>query len=108
MKTLLLPAIMFMMLLYACISKKEDIRYTTLQYQQTSCSDPWGSSQTDSITLKKVRTYFDSLQLFVAGLDIQLVNPIEICNACTCKTGKVIYITIFEAQRDRYLKYGFK
>lgn len=83
-------------------------RYTTLEYKQTYCADPWGYGSTDSLTLVKMVHYFDSLQLYVAGTAINFTAAPDACSACTCKTGKTIYLSTFENLATRYAAYGFQ
>lgn len=91
--------------------KREQVvgdRYTTLEYKQTYCADPWGYGTTDSITLVKLVHYFDSLQLYVAGTNIQFTSAPDVCSACTCKTGKTLYLSTFENLASRFAAYGFQ
>lgn len=84
--------------------------YVTLTYQQTHCADPWPTGTTDSTTLKNVARYLDSAQLYIAGLNIKAETPPEVCSACSCKTGKTIYVSTLnsENQKAKYGLIGFK
>lgn len=93
--------------LFAC-NKKSELEYTGIQYEQTTCADPWVNSINDSITIASVTRYFDSLNLYVAAINIQQVNPAQVCSACTCKTGKIIYVTTIVPEQDKFMRYGFR
>lgn len=84
--------------------------YVTLTYQQTYCADPWPTGSTDSATLKNVARYLDSAQLYIAGLSIKAEAPPEVCSACTCKTGKIIYVSTLNSEtlKVKYEAIGFK
>ena len=66
--------------------------FVNLSYIQTKCADPWPTGATDSITLVNMANYLESRNLYLA---IRQDNLPDTCTACTCKTGKIIYITTF-------------
>ncbi|ULQ52650.1 hypothetical protein [Flavihumibacter fluvii] len=71
-------------------------KYIRLSYGQTYCSDPWGNTGADSINLKKMGIYLDSIKLYVADAELKQVSAPDMCAACFCKTGKVFYVTTFD------------
>ncbi len=85
-------------------------KFVTLSYSQTYCSDAWVTGSNDSLTRINVVNYLKSKNLDVYSLDIQLKNSPETCNACSCKTGKLIFVTIFdiESTKENFIKIGFK
>lgn len=85
-------------------------KYVTLSYKQTFCSDPWTNLPVDSLTLINITTYLNSSSLYIAGLSIKQETPADVCNACTCKTGKTIYVTTFDNDglKAEYNRIGFK
>lgn len=64
----------------------------------------------DSITLKKLAGYLDSSMLYVASLNTEQENPPRDCKACTCKSGKMIYVSTINSDNivAGYLEPGFK
>lgn len=97
---------------FAC-SKKGPIEkdeYTRFYYEQTFCSDPWQTGSTDSITLENVAAYLNEHDLYVAGLSIKQTGAAETCYACTCKTGKTIYVSTLNSNslKEAYISLGFK
>jgi hypothetical protein len=96
---------------FAC-KKNKIIRddYISLGYHQTQCSDAWATGTTDSITLVNVANYLNTQNIYFAGLSIKQVNPADLCLACTCKTGKIIYVSTFydNTMKQKYQALGFK
>lgn len=97
MKNSLIILSLLILILTAC-TKNEVIkdRFITLSYQQTQCADPWINSVEDSTTLKNISEYVKSNGIYVASLLIKQESTAEICTACTCKTGKIIYLSTFD------------
>jgi hypothetical protein len=85
-------------------------KYITLSYKLTYCSDPWQRGATDDQTLQNVGAYLNTAALYVAGLTIKEDTNPEVCNACSCKTGKTIYVTTLDSEslKEKYLQIGFK
>lgn len=94
-------------IIFSC-TKKTPIQYVSLSHKQTICADLWLTGSSDSLTLVNVAHYLDSLGLYIASLLIKLDNSPESCTACTCKTGKTIYVSTFENLKDSYLTAGFQ
>ena len=84
--------------------------YLDFYYKQTACADPWKTGSTDSLTLVNVVHYLDSLGLYIAGLNIVKDDNQEICSACTCKTGKTIYVSTLKSDImiAKYKAIGFR
>jgi hypothetical protein len=99
--------------LFAACNKNKIIedKYITLSYPQTWCADAWTNvSSNDSLTLQNVTTYFQSKNLYVVGLSIKQDSIPDICKACFCKTGKIIYVSTFDEIQTKanYAAIGFK
>jgi hypothetical protein len=98
----------------ACIKKNDigDSSYVTLSYEQTQCADAWKTGINDSATLTNVVRYLDSMQLYVAGINLTSSdkNSGQVCTACACKTGKSINVTTLNSDSMvvRYGRVGFK
>ncbi len=93
MRTLLILVPFLMAATFACNKSEKKIgenEYVTLSYKQTSCSDPWMNTGSDSLTLVNVASYLNSSGLYVASLNIKFDGSPEVCLACPCKTGKTI------------------
>ncbi len=87
-----------------------DDEYVTLSYKQTFCSDPWATGSTDSLTLVNVAEYLNSEDLYIASLSIKQDSSPEMCYACTCKTGKTIFVSTLNSEtlKAKYIEIGFK
>jgi len=99
-------------ILFACNKEKligKD-EYVTLTYQQTSCADAWATGFSDSATLHNLSEYLISSGLYIASLNIKQVGSPVICDACYCKTGKVIYVSTLNSDslKAKYNRIGFR
>src|SRR5438067_1694318 len=92
--TVLYLTIYFTSALAACTTRK-DIEYAELKYAQTKCADKWAPGVSDAITAENVQHYLDSLGLAPLTVRIEADSPAELCNSCSCKTGKIIYVSTF-------------
>ncbi|MEO8762986.1 MAG: hypothetical protein ABI416_01805 [Ginsengibacter sp.] len=103
---------LFMTIVMPACKKNKILKdeYTTLDYKQTFCADPWPIGGTDSLTLKNLAAYLDSSGLYLAGLTIKKEADEDLCYACFCKTGKTIYATTLASDtlKARYGRLGFK
>lgn len=50
---------------------------------------------------KNIHEFLQSSGIYVASLIIKHGNLSEICDACTCKTGKIIYLSIFDSRQTK-------
>jgi hypothetical protein len=108
------PLLFTAILLYLAGCTKEDQiadKTITVKYAQTQCADPWGYG-TDNVVINKLRNYMDSAQLSAPLLSIMIKqeNDMAACLACTCPTGKVIYVSLMASDelKQKLLKAGFK
>jgi hypothetical protein len=87
-----------------------DKEFITLSYQQTMCSDPWKTAGSDSLTLVNVADYLKAADIHIAGLNIKHDGTKLVCEACNCKTGKVIYVSTLNSEtlKEKLMKIGFK
>jgi hypothetical protein len=95
-------------LLASC--SKDEVGYKTVSYQQTYCADPWRYDNGDDITQARyVGNYLDSLGLFHTSVLVKVERPGDLCLACTCKSGKVIYVVTKDEESvlQQYRAIGF-
>lgn len=106
--------IFYVVCLAVCSCTKNDPigkdEYTILYYEQTFCADVWETGSTDSITLANVAAYLNEQNLYVADLSIKQTGAAETCYACSCKTGKTIYVSTLNSAdlKSAYIELGFK
>ncbi len=109
-KYLLIAAVIFSAAatIFSC-SKKNNDNELVMSYNQTKCADAWGSPANDSLTLVNVNNYLDGLGLYKIAVAIIPVNVADTCAACSCKTGKVIYVTTSNSStiKAQYQAIGF-
>ncbi len=100
--------LLLIVLLTACKGPVDgDIQYANFKYAQTQCADPWPNGDTDAKTAANAKHYLDSLGAFSMKVELQADNAGEICNACTCKTGKVFHAFSTENKAARFEAMGF-
>ncbi len=82
---------------------------TTLQYNQTHCADPWGyGADGSNIAVENaVRDFFASNGVSITTVTITGEQAPVTCAACTCLTGKTIYVLVDPALRNTFTSYGF-
>jgi hypothetical protein len=93
-------------------AKNEDERLVVYFYKQTQCADAWqtGSASNDNQTITSVTNYLKAEGLYVAGVQIKADDTSAVCLACTCKTGKTIYVTSLsdDNTKAKFLQLGFQ
>ena len=96
-------------LLFSCKRDDDDCATPTqvMRYEQTYCADPWQSDATDAATLTNLRRYLDARNLYHTAEYIRAEKPAELCNACACHSGKVIYVSVLPSQQQDYAAMGF-
>jgi hypothetical protein len=91
--------------------KKETCsKSVTLSYQQTFCADPWQNGASDTATLNNVSAYMNANKIYFSDINIKKESEAQLCMACTCKTGKTIYITTEDSEPviDKLKNIGFQ
>jgi hypothetical protein len=106
MRTILTTLFFAVAFVAAC---KKNNSYVTLSYKQTQCSDPWGTSQNDSITIKGFKHYADSTKLYATNIYITKDGDPAACLACACPTGRFINVTTLknDSMIAKYKRLGF-
>lgn len=76
-------------------SKQSEIgdQYVTLSYSETQCSDVWTRGNTDSVTKASLSTYLKAQNIYFSDITIKQESSGATCQACTCATGKIIYVS---------------
>jgi hypothetical protein len=75
------------------LSKEPGDSLLTFSYAQTQCADPWPASADDNVTAQNVRRFLDSAGVPVSSVNIKKTALEATCLACTCPSGKIIYVT---------------
>ena len=107
-KGLTIFLILFLVPFWSCEKKGEIIE---LYCNETGCANPWNVSINDPNYKEKVLKYLEQQNINVKKISITNDGPWSGCFACSCTTGRKIYITIREIDKTRainidfYLKY---
>lgn len=90
----------------SCSSSRYDNQFYWLQ---TQCADPWGTTRNDSNAETSA-----ALEDFLGKEDIKVLRIEYVgdliglrCEACSCKTGFRIYVSIHERDNGKIEKLGF-
>jgi hypothetical protein len=106
-----LTALLASLVLFAAGCRKEElcIDCIRLQYNQTQCADPWGygTDGSDAQVQLAVRDFFTSNGVRVYEVGIGGEEALVTCAACTCGTGKVIYVVTDAGNRSAFEAHGF-
>lgn len=107
----LLTTILLLTTAFTC-NKNEEPKYkdgadglVTYAYAQTQCADPWSTSPDDRVTEQNVARYLDSAGVEVASVVIEKESDAANCLACTCPSGKTIYV---KTKPDQQIKAKIK
>lgn len=91
---------------------KKDAPAIEFYYVQTYCADRWcqGTPCNSEADVKQSVTNYlsDSLQVQFSNLRLTDETAPELCNACSCKTGKWIRIAANESYKTVLVNAGFK
>jgi hypothetical protein len=94
-------------------SKHEEIganQYVTLSYNETQCSDVWTRGSSDNITKTNLAALLNTKNIYVSDITIKQESTGAVCAACTCPTGKVIYVSTLNSDemKKKLSDLGFK
>ena len=81
-----------------------------LSYAQTQCADPWGYGADGSAIAVEyaVRDFFASRGVVLNTVTISgATAPVTTCAACSCPSGKTIYVLVNSADSASLISLGF-
>jgi hypothetical protein len=91
---------------------KKDAPTTEFYYVQTYCADVWCQDiqcGSEDVVKQAVSTYLtNTLQVEFSNLHFTTASEPDLCNACSCKTGKWIRISANESYKTVLVNAGFK
>ena len=111
MKSKLIVYILFLLLVSVFVTncnKQQSTNIIRVYYNETKCSDKWGSSNIPENEKKQnIIMYFENLGIRI--YDIQIVNDgtSEECKACFCKTGYRIHCKINKDDLSKFKTENF-
>ncbi|MCP4522217.1 MAG: hypothetical protein GY827_11080 [Cytophagales bacterium] len=104
-KSLIILTLISLFYLSSCQTEKDAVDF---YYDQTSCSDPWQSSQDNSELERSVTKYLRGQGIKVFKSKIDHSNDLEIiCLACDCITGTKIIVSVDEDKTTKMEELGF-
>ncbi len=102
-------SILFFCLLTLGFTSCEKRRFDEeILYEQTLCSDAWGYGGTDSQTTDKMIEYLEGKGVKIKDARITAERSAFVCEACTCKSGRVFYGRVRENDLAAAQKLGFR
>lgn len=80
-----------------------------LTYAQTQCADPWGygTNGSDAEVAAAVRDFFVSNGVPIYDVVVDGSTAAAVCLACSCTTGKTIYVVTEAAYQSDFEYWGF-
>jgi hypothetical protein len=82
----------------------------TFTYAATQCADPWQNNASNEVTAQNVKSYLESQGVEVITVSVNRTSNDATCLACTCPSGKTIYVTVADSEsiRIKLLQLGFQ
>ncbi|MEM6806316.1 MAG: hypothetical protein AAF696_33265 [Bacteroidota bacterium] len=86
---------LFILIFTALLGCEDEVLPDTrfFKYKQTQCADPWGNTQDSEELRSLVRDYLLTKDIEVLESSVS-AGDIELCNACSCLSGRVLRINV--------------
>src|SRR5688572_2232427 len=78
-----------------------------LKFAETQCSNPWGHSGDPVEQKQLIKDYLLTKEIEVGEIQIIQEYPGMTCAACSCTSGRYIYITVNNEDKSKALALGF-
>ncbi len=91
----------------SCEKNKEEIKF---YWQETGCSNPWNENADDTAaeTIEHVKEYLEENKIEVKDVSVEYdPDAVEYCEACDCKTGNKIIMTVLKKDEKKMEKLNF-
>lgn len=80
-----------------------------MEYQETACFDPWfGNNTKAEETPEEVEEFLKEEGIKVFEVKINSGGTPEACDACHCKTGRIIACKVKEKDAETMEAFGFE
>lgn len=99
--------IVFLFLFSISFSCSKYFDTTWVYYNETQCSDKWGTYKNNEDLKEKITSYFKSKDVSVYDVDFLIVSTPATCLSCTCVTGKKIKLKIIKNNLSTLQEEGF-
>lgn len=81
---------------------------TCVGYLETYCSDSWGNGYTsDGPLIADLIDFFEDRNIELIQIHIEDTSSPEVCNACSCKTGRTIIGSVANEDLQAIKELGF-
>lgn len=77
-------------------------------YNQTYCSDPWENGNDNNELADNINNFFEVENIEISNLTIDNNGTEQLCNACTCLSGRRILLNVSRQDLDSIKEYGFE
>lgn len=77
-------------------------------YNQTYCLDSWGYTDNDKELTDKIIDYFMAVNIEISNVKIDNKGTPQLCNACSCLSGKRIIAKVSINDLNSIKEYGFQ
>lgn len=77
-------------------------------YNQTYCLDSWGYTDDDKELADKIIEYFNTVNIEIYSVKIDNKGTQQVCNACSCLSGKRFIAKVNIHDLDSIKEYGFQ
>ncbi len=109
MKNSYIGLIMLAMLTTMSSCKKDD-ESTIFHWDETMCADPWiqDSADTEEKRKESIEDYLAEQKVDVEDIEFEFdASKEEFCEACNCKTGRVIIVDVPKSDRRKMQRLNF-
>lgn len=94
--------------LLSCSSDDDAGDTILVLYNQTYCSDSWGTAETDTDLADIIKNHFQSVNIEIYDVSIDNNGTPESCLACSCLSGKRIILEIKKEDINFIKEHGFQ
>lgn len=100
----------FLITLLLFTSCGKDVNNRQYYWEQTKCSDPWGTGENDSNldTTNAIKDFLNDNSINTLSIDFDNNSTLDVgCEACGCGTGQRILISVSELDEEKIENLGF-
>lgn len=100
------------LLVFISCSSNDRIEIDSFYWNQTMCSDPWGTNGSDSNSATTSAIAFYLMERGISNIKVvsyenTLPDNVSTCTACHCPNGIVIQVDVGKGQIKKMEKIGF-
>ena len=107
MKKIILCTIIGIVFL-SCSNADDSEKDFLVFYNQTQCADIWGYADNNEELADKIVDYLKSVNIQISNVKIDNKGTPQLCNACSCLSGKRIITKVSENDLNSIKEYGFQ